>query len=853
MGENVKEESFIYEDSDLVRKAKQFLDGGVFTEEEIRNLALGLKKEFNLKFARLVLQKVTDPDPAKRGISDGELSDELEQYYLKECALAISKDPDLSSSEKHDLAMDTLKKVFPDQEFPFSEKRDFTANEHDALGVAGGILKRKFHYSGQLEDLLQSQGWYRRGYEVGIEADLGYTAINYAYLCDLAASVGLESKENLTEARLVREQIIRILRPYGDGLRAFGENQSRRWCLLTLAEAYLGIGDYDSAQDWTDKACGEEAAPWVYEVTGRQWASLIAIHKRFAHPEPNTFARSDNPWVSAAGYNSNEAEDVLARLLLGDSTDPASTPNSVDSVLIGKVGLALSGGGFRAAFYHLGVLARMAEQDILRHIDVLSCVSGGSIVGTAYFITLRKRLEVLSDGEITREDYCEMIRELTASFSEAVERNLRFKLDISLRRLVFRHGLFSSEKSAKLLEEYFYRPMWNSPFKVTSSKQLHISKPPPNGPIYMHDLNLKPCGFEPGPFQKKFNPKLNNWRRRNNVPALVLNATTLNTGHGWQFTTTWMGEWPYGGMTDVNSVSRLTRAWYAPDKGVVVTLGKAVAASAAVPGLFVPVKIDGLYSNENSEEPIDVSLIDGGGYDNQGTVNLMAQDCNVLLVSDAAGQLALEATRAEGPLGIFKFGERITNLFMERIRQGTLSELKGKLNAGLIRGLMFIHLKQGLDAAKIELNDSSDPVDHVQKSPSGGRIRKDFQRAISELRTDLDSFKPEEREALMALGYEMASSSIAKDIAPDNNRNFLHRLVSEHPEIHDWPFAKALQILTSQELDAEGERWLEILREGHHRPQRGKGWVYTKLALAALFVIGFFAGLGFLVAYFVTR
>ena len=695
MGENVKEESFVYVDSDLARKAKTYLGGGALPEEEIRDMVSGLRKEFNLKFTRLVLQKISDPNPAKRGILDGELSSVEEQFYLKEHALAISKDPDLSASEKHDRAMEVLKQVFPEQEFPYSEKKTFNSCEHDALGVAGGILKRKFNYSGQLEDLLQSQSWYRRGYEVGIEADLGYTAINYAYLCDMAASVGLESKDNLTEARLVREQIIRILRPYGDGLKAFDEHQSRRWCLLTLAEAYLGTGDYKSAQFWTDQACGEEAAPWVYEITGRQWATLIAIHKRFAHPEPNTFARSDNPWVSAAGYDSKNAEDVLARLLLGDSTDPASTPDSVDSVLIGKVGLALSGGGFRASFYHLGVLARMAELDILRHIDVLSCVSGGSIVGTAYFITLRKRLVTLSDGEITREDYCEIIRELIDSFSRAVEKNLRFNLNISLRRLVFKHGFFSSEKSAKLLEEYFYRPMWKAPFKVASSNQIVTPTPPPDGPIYMHDLNLKPHGFIPGPFQTKFNPKLNNWRRRNNVPALVLNATTLNTGHGWQFTTTWMGESPYGGMTDVNSVSRLTRAWYAPDQGVAVPLGTAVAASAAVPGLFVPVKIDGLYSNGNSEESIEVSLIDGGGYDNQGTVNLMAQDCNVLLVSDAAGQLSLEEKRAQGLLGIFKFGGRMTSLFMERIRQGTLSELKGKRNAGLIRGLMFIHLKQG--------------------------------------------------------------------------------------------------------------------------------------------------------------
>ncbi|TMP28955.1 patatin, partial [Pseudoalteromonas rubra] len=53
----------------------------------------------------------------------------------------------------------------------------------------------------------------------------------------------------------------------------------------------------------------------------------------------------------------------------------------VSAIMQGKTGLALSGGGFRASLYHIGVLAALAEQDQLRHIEVISCVSGGSIIG----------------------------------------------------------------------------------------------------------------------------------------------------------------------------------------------------------------------------------------------------------------------------------------------------------------------------------------------------------------------------------------------------------------------------------------------------------------------------------------
>lgn len=49
-----------------------------------------------------------------------------------------------------------------------------------------------------------------------------------------------------------------------------------------------------------------------------------------------------------------------------------------------RVGLALSGGGFRAAAFHLGVLKRLEELQILHRLSVLSTVSGGSITGGIY-------------------------------------------------------------------------------------------------------------------------------------------------------------------------------------------------------------------------------------------------------------------------------------------------------------------------------------------------------------------------------------------------------------------------------------------------------------------------------------
>ena len=48
-----------------------------------------------------------------------------------------------------------------------------------------------------------------------------------------------------------------------------------------------------------------------------------------------------------------------------------------------RIGLALSGGGFRAAAFHLGVMQKLHEIGLLDKLDLISCVSGGSIAGGA--------------------------------------------------------------------------------------------------------------------------------------------------------------------------------------------------------------------------------------------------------------------------------------------------------------------------------------------------------------------------------------------------------------------------------------------------------------------------------------
>jgi NTE family protein len=54
----------------------------------------------------------------------------------------------------------------------------------------------------------------------------------------------------------------------------------------------------------------------------------------------------------------------------------APPPDKIDGIA-----LALSGGGFRAALFHLGVVERLYELGVLDDVGYLSTVSGGSVLG----------------------------------------------------------------------------------------------------------------------------------------------------------------------------------------------------------------------------------------------------------------------------------------------------------------------------------------------------------------------------------------------------------------------------------------------------------------------------------------
>ena len=65
-----------------------------------------------------------------------------------------------------------------------------------------------------------------------------------------------------------------------------------------------------------------------------------------------------------------------------------------------RIGLALSGGGFRATLFHLGVVRFLRDTHLLQQVNEIASVSGGSILSA--HLVLNWKLYTGSDEEFSR-------------------------------------------------------------------------------------------------------------------------------------------------------------------------------------------------------------------------------------------------------------------------------------------------------------------------------------------------------------------------------------------------------------------------------------------------------------------
>ncbi len=701
-------------------------------------LAETLRDHQQFGYARRLLARVRREDRD---------SEKLRQQH----ALCTYKDMELPAARRLDRALQILKQGGP-------LERSMTA---ETLGIAGAIFKRKWDVDAKRADLESARWCYERGFEQEGDPGRDYAGINAAFVSDQLAALeeqGLGTSSDAsalrTRADEIRVEIVERL-VGGDG----------GWIDATLGEAFFGLGRFDQACEHLARVGEKTKELWRLETAAMQLAALARLR----------------------GFDSHGATAPLNALVGG-------AEGAVRRAYIGKVGLALSGGGFRASLFHIGVLARLAECNILRRVEVLSCVSGGSIVGAFYYLKLRRLLQSKRDGEIEDVEYLTLVRELADEFLDGVRQDLRGRLseDITDNWKMLSSRFSRTDRAGTLFQEMFF------------SKVPKDTSDGPGRQWRMTDLYITPRGRENG-----FSLRYENWLREAKVPILVLNATTLNTGHSWQFTASWMGEPPVGVDEQVDASRRLRRVYYrdTPQGLPGPALGQAVAASACVPALFPPVTLEKLYDG------IDVELVDGGVYDNQGIASLLEQDCTVVLVSDASGQIRDDEHPARGLLGV---ANRSNSILMSRVRGAQYSELVGRRRADTLRRLMLVHLKRGLPSPPRDWSQCQEPYNPEDDALPPGvgdqrpeyGIDEDVQRALSELRTDLDAFSDDEAYSLMAAGYAMTRYELSKalpNLAPID--------LEPVPAV-SWPFTSALAKLA--EPDSQSGL-VEVLRPGHAR------------------------------------
>lgn len=331
-----------------------------------------------------------------------------------------------------------------------------------------------------------------------------------------------------------------------------------------------------------------------------------------------------------------------------------------------KIGLALSGGGSRAIAFHLGCLRALHDRGVLSQIDVISSVSGGSVISAMYAYNddsfegfeIRVR-NLLRKGLVTS-----ILREsiLSFNFPAAILTNL-VAGTASLGTLLAKNSLSIGNKVVRIDKA------------ATLSKKLHAPFP---------RWKSITSAFERALNRRLFGNKLLTDLRRDNL-EVVINACDLRSGSAFRFGATKSGCWTYGKLTNND-----------------LPVALAVAASAAYPILLPAIDKSFEFENKSgSRNSHRVVLTDGGIFDNLGTTCL--EPGRSELYSDQIFNLDYIICCDAGP-GLFSndvypfyWPGRIKRSFEASYRKANDSvraRLYGHFTSGALKGIVHSYLGQ---------------------------------------------------------------------------------------------------------------------------------------------------------------
>ncbi|MHB8069668.1 MAG: patatin-like phospholipase family protein [Desulfobaccales bacterium] len=271
------------------------------------------------------------------------------------------------------------------------------------------------------------------------------------------------------------------------------------------------------------------------------------------------------------------------------------------------VGLALSGGGFRASLFHLGSLWRLNEMGLLRRFDIITSVSGGSILSG---LVARRWNEL--DWQPRPQG--------------AVATNFRQKIEAPLRDFCGR----TIDLTAGLMG--ILSPFSSMPDELTKAYDKHLY----DG----YTLQQLP-GEEPG-----------------KTPRFVFYATNLQSGASVRISRKYLADYKVGRIDAPNfslaKVVAASSAFPPVFSPVIFTFND----------ISVWQSMEGTYLFEDSEFKERLYLADGGIYDNLG-LEAIWDRCQKVLVSNAGAPLEIEARPATDPVG--QLG-RVRDIMTEQTR-----------------------------------------------------------------------------------------------------------------------------------------------------------------------------------------
>jgi predicted acylesterase/phospholipase RssA len=250
-----------------------------------------------------------------------------------------------------------------------------------------------------------------------------------------------------------------------------------------------------------------------------------------------------------------------------------------------KIGLSLSGGGYRAALYHLGSLSYLNKitynrKPLLEKVKIISTVSGGTITGVVYakhLVKYKKNFEFEKFYKFLKSKIFTL--DLVSDSLSNLKDNSKFKNPSKSKNVI--------NAFAELYDEHF-----------TQGETFQIFDELP-------DTDLE---------------------------GLTVNSTEFKYGLNFRFVDTG----PKSKRLFGNKMLRVNRT-IAKE----VKLADAIAASSCFPGGFEPIIWPTDFKHENSlklneaKNIEQVGLMDGGIYDNQGISALIAiKDLSMIIISD---------------------------------------------------------------------------------------------------------------------------------------------------------------------------------------------------------------------------